>query len=66
MKQDLADIKSDLHLVKTTLVGEDMRGGLVSDVAEMKKSRSMTVEVLKVLIPLAAVILAFALGKLWP
>jgi len=35
------EIKNDIKLVKTTLVGEDMRGGLVKDVQEIKSATGM-------------------------
>jgi hypothetical protein len=35
------EIKSDLQLVKKTLVGDDMRGGLVKDVQEIKSATGM-------------------------
>jgi hypothetical protein len=34
------DIKSDLNTIKKTLVGDDMRGGLVKDVQEIKSATS--------------------------
>jgi hypothetical protein len=34
------EIKSDLATIKKTLVGEDMRGGLVKDVQEIKSATS--------------------------
>jgi len=35
------EIKNDLQLVKKTLVGDDMRGGLVKDVQEIKSATGM-------------------------
>lgn len=34
------EIKADLFTIKRTLVGEDMRGGLVKDVQEIKSATS--------------------------
>ena len=66
IRSDLTEIKDDLKLVKTALSGEDMRGGLVKDVADLKKSRSMSAELLRWVLTFLLVILAFALGKVWP
>jgi len=35
------DIKRDLNTIKLTLVGEDMRGGLVKDLQEIKAATSV-------------------------
>lgn len=40
-------IKKELHTIRIALVGEDMRGGLVKDVANLKKERSTTLEIVK-------------------
>ena len=39
--QIIGEIKNDLQLVKKTLVGDDMRGGLVKDVQEIKSATGM-------------------------
>jgi Tfp pilus assembly protein PilO len=66
IRSDLTEIKDDLKLVKTALSGEDMRGGLVKDVGDLKKSRGITVEIVRWLLTLLFVIFAFVLGKVWP
>jgi len=43
-------IRDELKTIRVALVGEDMRGGLVKDVADLKKERSTTVEALKVVV----------------
>jgi len=48
-----ASIKEELKAIRTALVGEDMRGGLVKDVADLKKERSTTLEVVRsVVVPI--------------
>ena len=66
IKSDLSLVKDDVHLIKNALMGEDMRGGIVRDVAELKKGRSMSAELLRWVLTFILVILAFALGKVWP
>lgn len=51
-------IKDELKTIRTALVGNDMRGGLVKDVADLKKERSTTVEVVKsIVVPIAVAII---------
>lgn len=55
------DIKDELRTIRVALVGEDMRGGLVKDVADLKKERSSTVEVLKaVVVPIVVAVVSSA------
>lgn len=47
------DMKKKLDTIQTALVGEDMRGGLVKDVGDLKKEKSTVVEILKnVVVPI--------------
>jgi hypothetical protein len=51
-------IREELKTIRVALVGEDMRGGLVKDVANLKKERSTTVEILKsVAVPITVAII---------
>jgi len=46
-------IKTELETIRTALVGEDMRGGLVKDVAELKSQGSTAILILKsVVVPI--------------
>ena len=55
-------IRDELKTIRVALVGEDMRGGLVKDVADLKKERSTTVEVLKaVVVPIVVAVASSAI-----
>jgi len=54
-------IKEELKAIRTALVGEDMRGGLVKDVADLKKERSTTLEIVKSIVVPIVVAIATAL-----
>ena len=66
IKSELGVVKDDVRLIKTALMGEDMRGGIVKDVGDLKKSRGMTIEIVRWVLTLLFVIFAFVLGKVWP
>ena len=61
-----ASIKEELKTIRTALVGEDMRGGIVKDVADLKKERSTTLEIVKsVFVPMiVAVVTALVMALL--
>jgi hypothetical protein len=54
------DMKKKLDTIQTALVGEDMRGGLVKDVGDLKKEKSTVVEILRNLVVPIIVALATA------
>lgn len=58
-------VKDELKTIKEALVGRDMRGGLVRDVAELKKERSISMQVLRtVIVPIViAVIVAIIITR---
>ena len=53
-----SSIRDELRMIRIALVGEDMRGGLVKDVADLKKERSTTVEIVKaVVVPIIVAVI---------
>jgi len=56
------EIKSDLNTIKKTLVGEDMRGGLVKDVQEIKSATSaIKTVVLPIVISVVSALVTYGL-----
>ena len=56
------EIKNDIKLVKKTLVGEDLRGGLVKDVQEIKSATGMIkTVVLPIVISVASAVVTYGL-----
>jgi len=52
-RQISGGIKEELTRIREALVGKDLRGGLVKDVADLKKERSTATEFLKsVVVPI--------------
>jgi hypothetical protein len=46
-QQISTSIREELKTIRIALVGENMRGGLVKDVADLKKERSAMLEIVK-------------------
>lgn len=61
--QTVKPMKKDILTIRTALVGEDYRGGVVKDVADLKKEKSLLAQTIKsVVVPiLVAVVTAFIL-----
>jgi hypothetical protein len=58
------EIKNDLNTIKKTLVGEDMRGGLVKDVQEIKSATSaIKTVVLPIVISVVSALVTYGLLK---
>lgn len=53
-------IKEELRTIRTALVGEDYRGGIVKDVSDLKKDRSITAQLVKSVVVPIVVALATA------
>jgi len=54
-------IKAELRTIKNTLVGEDMRGGLVKDVQEIKSATGIVKTViLPIIISVCAALITYA------
>lgn len=52
-------MKDDLKTIRTALVGEDMRGGIVKDVADLKKEKSVFAQAIKsVAVPILVTVIA--------
>lgn len=68
IRSEIGALKEDMQVIRTALVGKDMRGGLVKDVAEMKKGGKMSAQILHWILTFLLVILAYVLGtgKFWP
>lgn len=57
--QITASMKDDLKTIKEALVGKDLRGGLVADVAGLKNTRRTWTTVLReVIVPIAVAVLS--------
>lgn len=59
-----AEIRGELKVLKTALVGEDLRGGLVKDVADIKSKLSMWSAAKDIVIAIAVAV-ASALITAW-
>lgn len=61
------NIMKELQIIKKALVGDDMRGGLVKDVSDLKKERSTGVEITKtVVMPIVIAIITAIIIRLLP
>lgn len=50
-------VKDEICTIRTALVGKDYRGGIVKDVADLKKTRSTTSEFIKcVIVPITVAV----------
>jgi len=60
------DIKKDLNTIKLTLVGEDMRGGLVKDLQEIKAATSvLKTVVVPIVISVVSALITYGFIKLF-
>lgn len=65
IKEGVTELKGELKTIRTALVGEDYRGGIVKDVADLKQQSSTVALIVKsVVVPIVvAVITALTLSS---